>query len=63
MLFNTLLSTIFQLYGGTDCIGSYKSNYHKIRATTNPNFKDQAVFASENINQQKNSYTRHQHGS
>jgi hypothetical protein len=33
------------------------------RATMNPNIKDQAVFASENINQQKNSYTRHQHGS
>jgi hypothetical protein len=47
MVFNTL-SIIFQLYGdsvllvevttlvviGTDCIGSFKSNYHTIRTTT-----------------------------
>ena len=41
----TPLSTIFQLYCGKltmlvvigiDCIGSYKSNYHMITATTTP---------------------------
>ena len=28
---------------GTDCIGSYKSNYHLIRTTTGPYYKTKAI--------------------